>query len=194
LDGQLQDFIAPPNRASIGASLSGIKQAIDALGRAWPGTVTREDMIRHAALTQGTADAVSPEVLGEAIDELCERLTLRGLAQVRLEPVEVTASSDHPFVDHVVMRQVAALLPDRKHVANAWHDSVEITEIDRLLVPLMDGTVDRAGLVAAAAAAIRDGRLPSSSSEDVDSQAATRVTEMLQRLAGSAMLLRHAPQ
>ncbi|HEY1036237.1 MAG TPA: class I SAM-dependent methyltransferase [Pseudoxanthomonas sp.] len=194
LDGQLQDFIAPPNRASIGASLSGIKQAIDLLSRAWPGTVTREDMIRHAALTQGTADAVSPEVLGEAIDELCERLTLRGLAQVRLEPVEVAASSDHPFVDPVVMRQVAALLPDRKHVANAWHDSVEITQIDRLLVPLMDGTVDRAGLVAAAAAAIRDGRLPSSSSEDVDSQAATRVTEMLQRLAGSAMLLRHVPQ
>lgn len=192
LDGELQDFIAPPNKASIGASLSGLKQAIDAIARAWPGTVTREDMIRHATLTQGEHDPVSPEVLSEAVDELCERLTLRGMAQVRLTPVDVTGPSEHPVVDPVVRRQVAVLLPERKHVANAWHDSVEITAIDRLLIPLMDGSVDRNGLIAVTAAALREGRLPSASPgpSDAEAQAAGRVADMLQRLAASALLLR----
>ena len=196
LDGQMQDFIAPPNTASISASLSGLKQAIDALARAWPGTVTREAMIRHAALTQGENDPVPPEVLSEAVDELCERLALRGMAQVRLAPVEAMGPSDQPVVDPSVRRQVAALLPGRKHVANVWHDSIEVTDIDRLLVPLMDGSLDRGGLVAAAAAAMREGRLAAlaPAAADIDAQAATGVEEMLHRLAGSALLVRSGGQ
>ncbi len=194
LDGQLQDFVAPPNRASIGASLSGLKQAMDALARAWPGTVTREDMIRHATLTQGENDPVPPEILSEAVDELCERLALRGMAQVRLAPVEATGPSDQPVVDPVARRQVAALPPEKKHVANAWHDTVELTDIDRLLIPLMDGSLDRNGLAAATAAAMREGRLASAPADDIETQAAARVTDMLQRLAGSALLLRHTAQ
>ena len=194
LDGQLQDFIAPPNTGSIGASLSGLKQAMDALAKAWPGTLTREDMIRHAMLTQGENDPVSPEILSEAVDELCERLALRGMAQVRVTPVEVAGPSDQPIVDPAVRRQVAALLPNKKHVANAWHDAVEVSDIDRLMIPLMDGSLDRNGLVAAAAAAMREGRLPSAPANDIEAQAAARVTDMLQRLARSAMLLRQTAQ
>ncbi|WP_299345981.1 methyltransferase regulatory domain-containing protein [uncultured Pseudoxanthomonas sp.] len=197
LDGQHQEFVALPNTASIGASLSGIKQAIDALARAWPGTVTRDDMLRHAMLTQGDKDAVSPEILSEAVDELCERLTLRGMAQVRLAAVEATGVGDRPVVDPAVRRQVAALVPPRRHVANLWHDSIEIGDIDRLLIPLMDGSLDRNGLVAAAAAALREGRLPAlpqAAADDTESQAEARVAEMLQRLAGAAILVRPAGQ
>lgn len=196
LDGQLQDFVAPPNTATVNVALSGIKQAIDLLARSWPGTVTREDMIRHAQLTQGEKDAVSAEVLGEAVDELCEKLVLRGMAQVRLDAVELAPPGDRPVVDPLVRRQVAALGPDRKHVANAWHDSVEIADIDRLLLPMMDGTLDRGGLVATVVAAVRDGRLPqpSPASVDMDAHAAASVAEMLQRLSESAVFLRQAGQ
>lgn len=196
LDGQPQDFIAPPNASSIGASLSGLKQAIDALARAWPGTVTRDEMISYAQRTQGDKDPVSPEILGEAIDELCERLALRGMAQVRLTPVEVMVSTDHPVVDPVVQRQVVALSPDRKHVVNAWHDSVEVTDIDRLLIPIMGGQLDRAGLVAVVVSAMREGRLSLTSPlpADLDAHAAVVVEEMLVRLSRAAMLLRQIGQ
>lgn len=196
LDGQSQDFVAPPSSAKINAALSGIKQAIDLLARSWPGTVTRSEMIQHARLTQGERDAVSPEVLGDAVDELCEKLVLRGMAQVRLEAVDVTAACDRPVVDQVIRRQVAALGPERKHVANVWHDSVEIADIDRILFPLMDGTLGRGDLASVVVAAMRDGRLPSPSPvpADLDAHAAACVTEMLQRLSESAMLLRHSDQ
>jgi SAM-dependent methyltransferase len=196
LDGQPQDFVAPPNTGSISVALSGIKQAMDLLTRTWPGTVTRDEMIHHAQLTQGDKDAVSSESLGEAVDELCERLVLRGMAQARLEPVEVVASSERPVVDPVVRRQIAALGPDQKHVVNAWHDSVEVNSVERFLFPLMDGTLDQSGLIAEVAAALRDGRLQLSSTAtiDMDTYAAARVTEMLRRLLESAVLLRQASQ
>lgn len=196
LDGQPQDFAAPPNTATITASLSGIKQAIEALARAWPGTVTRDEMIHYAQSTQGDKDAVSPEILREAIDELCERLVLRGMAQVRLTPVEVMASTDRPVADPVVQRQVAALRPDLKHVVNAWHDSVEITELDRVLIPIMDGQVDRAGLVSAALSAMREGRLSLAPPipVDLDAHAVVVVEDMLTRLSAAAMLLRKPGQ
>jgi SAM-dependent methyltransferase len=196
LDGQSQNFVVPPNTGSISVGLSGIKQAMDLLARTWPGTATRDEMIHHAQLTQGEKDTVSPEVLGEAVDELCERLVLRGMAQVRLESVEVVPSSERPVVDPAVRRQIVALGSDRKHVVNAWHDSVEVTDIERLLFPLMDGTLDRSGLVAEVAAALRDGRLqsPTPASTDMDAHADASVTEMLRRSLESAVLFRQAGQ
>jgi SAM-dependent methyltransferase len=196
LDGRPQDFVSPPNTARISVGLSGIKQAIDLLTRTWPGTVTRGDLVGYAELTQGEKDAVSADVLGEAIDELFEKLVLRGLAKVRLKPVEVVASSDRPVVDPAVLRQIAVPGPDRKHLVNAWHDSVEVTDIERLLFPLMDGTRDRDGLVAEVINAMRDNRLRPSSpvSTDIDSEAAASVTEMLRRLLDSGLLLRQPGQ
>lgn len=196
LDGQSQDFVAPPNTGSISVALSGVKQAMDLLTRTWPGTATRDEMIHHAHLTQGDKDAVSLEVLGEAVDELCEKLVLRGMAQVRLEPVELAPSSERPVVDPAVRRQIAALGPNRKHVVNAWHDSVEVTDVERFLFPLMDGTLDRSGLIAEVGVALRDGRLQPSSPAptDRDAHAAASVAEMLRRSLESAVLLRQAGQ
>jgi SAM-dependent methyltransferase len=196
LDGQSQDFVAPPNTGRISVGLSGIKQAIGLMAQTWPGTVTRGELIRHAELNQGQNDAVSLEVLGEAVDELFEKLVLRGMAQIRLESVDVVASSDRPMVDPAVRRQIAVLEPDRKHVVNAWHDSVEVTDVERLLFPLMDGTLDRSGLIAEVATALRDGRLQpySPAPTDIDAHAAACVTEMLLRLLESAVLLRQAGQ
>lgn len=192
LDGQSQDFVAPPNAGLISVGLSGVKQAINLMAQRWPGTVTRDELIHHAELTQGQADTVSRDVLGEAVDELFEKLVLRGMAQIRLGPVELAASSDLPVVDPVVRRQITALGPDAKHVVNAWHDSVEVTDVERLLFPLMDGTLDRSGLTAAVVKAIAEGRLQISPpvSGDVDAQATASVEDMLRRLPEAAVLLR----
>lgn len=159
LDGQPQDFVAPPGTRRISVALSGIKQAIAFMSRSWPGTVTRDQLIDHAEQSQGSQDAVSREVLGDAIDELLEIMVLQGMARMRLHAVEAAAPGTSLAIDPLVRRQVAALSPDQNHVANAWHDTVDIGELERLLFPMMDGSAGRDVLVATVDGALRDGTL-----------------------------------
>jgi len=196
LDGQPQEFVSPPHTGSLTIGLSGLKQAIELLGRKWPGTVTRDELVHHAQLTQGDKGAVASEILADAVDELLEMLVLRGMARIRLAPVEAGSDVDAPVADPVVRRQVAALMPPQKHVANAWHDTVDIGEAERLLLPMMDGSVDRAGLVAAIADVLRGGRLSAaeagSAGSDPGPRAEAIVTAILQRMREAALLQRQS--
>lgn len=196
LDGRMQNFSAPPNTAVINVALSGIKQAIDLLSRSWPGTVTREEMLRYALETQGPQDPVTAEVLGAAIDELCEKLVLRGMAHVRLEEVALAPTAVDAVVDPVVRRQVECLAPDRRHVANAWHDSVEIAPLERLLIPFLDGSIARSALVDGVEAAMRDGRLEPAPHAGVGTSpsADALVDGALRSLAESGLLSRRSTQ
>ena len=194
LDGQVQEFVAVPGTSRINVGLSGLKQAICLLAGAWPGTVTRDQLIAHAERTQGDQDPVSTEVLGDAIDELLEMLVLRGMARARLEPVEAWTGDGGFVIDPSVRQQLAALAPDQSHIANLWHETVDIGPVERLLVPLMDGTLDRNELVAAAKAALASGELetPEGAGLGADARAVSLVDAMLGRLRDQALLRRPA--
>lgn len=194
LDGMPQTFVAPPSTGNVSVGLSGIKQAIDLLARTWPGTITRDELVRHAELTQGDKDPVSPEVLGDAIDELLEMMVLRGMARAWLDPVDAGTDPASLEIDPSVRRQAAALTPAQTHVANLWHSTVDIDAVDRLLFPMMDGTKDREALIAAVKSALADGRLQVKSDESVDSdaRAAALVDAMLAKLRDAAVLKRQA--
>ena len=189
LDGQPQDFVAAANNRRISVALSGIKCAIALLAEQWPGTATRDELLEYAQREQGDRDAVPPEVLGNAIDELLEILVLRGMARMRLDALERERAL---VVDPLVRRQLAALSPGQDHVANIWHDSVDIGELERLLLPLMDGTRNREDLVAVVADALRQGQLPSTASGVAgdESRAGAVVDAALTRMRDSAVLLR----
>jgi len=194
LDGQPQEFVAPPHTGSLTVGLSGLKQVIDLLSRKWPGTVTRDELVRHAQLTQGDKGAVAPEILADAVDELLEMLVLRGMARVRLESVVAGAEGHDLTVDPAVRRQVAAMPASQKHVTNVWHDTVDIGDIERLLLPMMDGTVDRAALVATIATILRDGRLGGADvgpgGLDPEGRADAMLTGILKQLREAALLVR----
>jgi len=150
--------------------------------------------MRHAQLNQGDAGAVAPEILADAVGELLEMLVLRGMARIRLTPVNACTDIDDLAVDPVVRRQVAATVPAQTHVANAWHDSVDIGEAERLLLPMMDGSVDRSMLVDTIAGALRDGRLQrpddAGNVSDPAAQAETMVATILQRMREAAVFVR----
>lgn len=194
LDGMPQTFVAPPSSANVSVGMSGIKQAIDLLGRTWPGTVTRDELLRHAELTQGDYDPVSADVLGDGIDELLEMMVLRGMARAWLVPVAAGADPKLLEIDPTVRRQAAALTPEQTHVANLWHDTVDIDPVDRLLFPMLDGTTSREALVATVKSALADGRLAikAEPSADHDARAAALVDAMLAKLRASAVLKRPA--
>ena len=194
-DGQPQEFAAPSHTANLTVGLSGLKRAIELLSQRWPGTVTRDELVRHAQLTQGDVGAVSPEILADAVGELLEMLVLRGMARIRLVSIEAGADGDELTVDPVVQRQLRAMDASQAHVANAWHDSVDIDEAERLLLPTIDGLVDRNELVATVAAALREGRLsiPDAGEQadaDPDKRAEAFVNGFLQRMREAAVLLR----
>jgi len=196
LDGLPQEFVAPPNTGRFSVGLSGIKQAIDLLARTWPGTVTRDALVLHAELTQGDKDPVSTEVLGDAIDELLEMLVLRGMARAWLDPVEAGVDPGSLAIDPGVRRQVAALSATQTHVANLWHDSVDVDAVDRLLFPMMDGNTSREALIDAVRSGLGDGSLqPQVQAEvpvDPDAQATQMVDAMLSKLRDLAVLERRA--
>ena len=194
-DGQPQEFGAPSLTASLTVGLSGLKRAIELLEQRWPGTVTRDELVQHAQLTQGDVGAVAPEILADAVGELLEMLVLRGMARIRLAPVEAAAEGDDVIVDPLVQRQVRAIDQSQAHVANAWHDSVDIGEAERLLLPTIDGPVDRNKLVATVAAAFREGRLSipdagEHTGADPDRQPGAFVDGFLQRMREAAVFLR----
>jgi SAM-dependent methyltransferase len=189
LDGQPQEFVAPPHTGSLTVGLSGLKQVLDLLARRWPGSATRDELVEYAQRTQGDKGLAAPEVLVEAIDELIEMLVLRGMARIRLAPVEI---GDGLVADPVVRRQVAGVLPPPAHVANAWNDTVHIGDVERLLLPMMDGTADRAGLVAAVGKALGEGRLSGVqvAGSGPAAQAEAIVAEVLERMREEGLLLR----
>jgi SAM-dependent methyltransferase len=194
-DGQPQEFAAPSHAANLTVGLSGLKRAIELLEKRWPATVTRDELVHHAQLTQGDVGAVAPEILADAVDELLEMLVLRGMARIRLAPVEVAAEVDGVIIDPIVRRQVNAIDASQSHVANVWHDSVDIGEAERLLLPTIDGAIDRNKLAATVATALREGRIsiPDAGEQtgaDPDEQAEVFVTRFLQRMREAAVLRR----
>lgn len=196
LNGLPQEFVAPPHTGSLTVGLSGLKQAIDLMGRKWPGTATRDEIVEFAQRTQGPKGAVAPEVLADAVDELLEMLVLRGMARVRLGAVETGGDAGSLVADPVVRRQALAIAPSKKHVANAWHETVDIGDAERLLLPMMDGTTDKAALVARIANVLREGRFSGrdvvAAGSDPESQAEAMVNAILERMREFGLLLRQA--
>jgi SAM-dependent methyltransferase len=194
LDGLPQTFVAPPSTGSVSVGLSGIKQAIDLLSKTWPGTITRDELVRHAELTQGEVDKMSVEVLGEGIDELLEMMVLRGMARAWLTPVEAGTDSASLRIDPSVRRQIPALPPEQTHVANLWHETVDIGGVERLLFPVMDGSKSREDLIAAVKSALASGELKvkAEASVDADARAGALVDAMLAKLRDAAVLERAA--
>jgi SAM-dependent methyltransferase len=188
-DGRPQDFVEPTGARRISASLSAIKRAIEFMADRWPGTATRGELIEYAGMDRGEKDAVPPEVLGNAIDELLEILVIRGMARMRLEAVEVGNGKRGLAVDPLVLRQLAALAHGQNHVTNAWHDTVDIGEVERLLFPAMDGSRGRPELLALVAQALQERKLSDAGASGSVEERAERILDVaLASMRDSAVL------
>ena len=107
--------------------------------------------------------AISPqtETAAQTIDArlngLLSRLIVAGLVEMFSAPMAMHPSTfDRPAVDPVLHRLARN---DTVIVANALHEPVILTPAQRILLPLMDGTVDRTTMRRALADAVADKRL-----------------------------------
>lgn len=143
-DGSVQEYGKPGSSVSV--SLGGAKRAIDLLTQAWPSTLSRGELIGQVEASPGIGE-VTRDVLETAIDELLW-LVLRSRVRIGAAPVCVgTTAGARPCLDPLVRRMASALGEEDTQVANAWHESVELSAAERVLYPLMDGSRDRDALI-----------------------------------------------
>ena len=146
LDGSEQVY-GPADGSGVSSSHPAVKLALDALTRAWPGTLSRGALLAEVGASLSDAAATPRATQEAAIDELLDYLVRRGLVRLRENPVPLAGTAgDLPRLEPGVRHLLEALSPDDHTVTNLWHESVDVTPAERALLPLLDGTRDLAWL------------------------------------------------
>jgi SAM-dependent methyltransferase len=146
LDDSVQEFVGQEG-ATLATDDPGAKAAIDALCTRWPWTLSRTELIAETRARLDFAGVAAAENLPDHVDDLMGLLILQGTARFRLDPV-----TGPPAFDETA-RRLAETTSGGEHAVTftPWHETLVLSDIDRVLVPLLDGSRDRAALVAALA-------------------------------------------
>ena len=155
LDGSRQKY-GEPGGATLFTPHSAVKVALDALSARWPWTLSREELLDAVRARLGS-DGIDPAANVEArIDGLLEVLILQGHVRYRLDPVLPEPASAPWRLDEPVRRMAELTCGDAEALTfNSWHELLPLSPVDRHLLPLVDGTRDRAALVEALLAIAR---------------------------------------
>lgn len=146
LDGSAQDYQGE-GAGVLTVADSVHKVALDALNFKWPWTVSRAELIDSARASlpfTGGADR-----LESRIDELLEALIVQGKVRYRLDCSLPQQYSMFRLASSA--RELAAATRDDPDAYSftTWHDVVALSPFDRYLLPLLDGTRNRAELIEA---------------------------------------------
>lgn len=135
----------------------GVKAAVDALNLRWPWTLSRYELLL-AVYARLAASGLQPVIdQEEKIDELLEILIMRGMAHYRLDPVLPEQSRRTLQLDESVRRMAEFVQWDGEpYIFNIWHEDVLLSPLDRHVLPLLDGTRNRASLVEEVVALARE--------------------------------------
>lgn len=138
LDDSVQEFIGQEG-ATISTDDSGVKAAVDALCTRWPWTLSRSELIAEARARLQSAGLKAADNLDDHVDDLLGILILQGSASMRLDPVSGPLALDDPA------RRMAADTSESEHAVTftLWHETLVLSDIDRVLFPLLDGTRTR---------------------------------------------------
>jgi hypothetical protein len=174
------------------------KAAICILGSLWPLALPFADLVQRARSWLGGASGAGEEAEADVLllAEILLGMYSAGLVFLHLEaPRFVLEVSECPVASPLARRQVAN---QETLITNLRHTTVEIEDkLARALVLLLDGTRDRAGLVAeltelvtSGAAPLLDGDRPITEAARVGQMLAQGLEPNLARLARLALLVR----
>jgi methyltransferase-like protein len=198
LEGPTPDVFVAPSRQELTTHSPLAKAGLLCLAEAWPRALPFAELRRQARQRLRLPPDETPEgverdtlALGEAL--LRAYAGARGVVELWLCPP--------PFVARPGPRPEASPLarwqaPADTHVTSLRHQRVPVSDFDRALLPLLDGTRDRAGLLEAllerfrrgALNLARDGR-PITGAREAGPALAQALDERLLRLASRALLV-----
>jgi methyltransferase-like protein len=154
LDHTRQEFVV--SDATLFTNDPGLKATLDELTAQWPWTMSRNELVDAVRARLERAGFPPATDLAEHVDDLLGVLIVQGAAQVRLDPVRPQRSTGNLCIDESARRTVELTRTrDDATTFNLWHETLPLTPLDRHLLPLLDGTRDRAALVAGLLASIK---------------------------------------
>lgn len=166
-----------------------VKSALVSLFRSWPGALTFDELYERSIEPLASLGAAPPRELLAAGLLQCY---LSNLVALHVSPAQfVPAAGARPQASRVARQQAACGWP----VANRRHRIVPLSDLDRLVLGLLDGSRDRSALVVAMDAALVRGELaPGSQLPPVESPQRTawlaeQVEASLQGIARNALLV-----
>lgn len=154
--GGAQVFTA--SRAQVTVHAPAQKVAAELLGQCYPATLPATALVAAVAERLGAPEAqVAPLIVRFLAD-----MVIAGVVRYRRTPALTGAGlADFPRTS-VDVRSAYALPMDRGPDAtacNLWHESIDVSPIDRTLLPLLDGTMSHEALAQHLAGEVRAGRL-----------------------------------
>jgi SAM-dependent methyltransferase len=157
LDTSRQGYAAPGG-ATLFADDPGHKSAFDALTARSPWTMSRQELLDAVRARLASAGVSAGENLPERIDHLLEVLVFQGQVRCRLDPVLPEVATTPLRVGEPYRRTAQFTLGESAaYTFNLWHETVALSPLDAQVMPLLDGTRDRAALVEEMLAIARSG-------------------------------------
>lgn len=150
IDNSRQEYVVAD--ATLFTNDPGVKAAMDALSARWPWTLSQAELYDavHARLV--SAGLTPGDRLAEHLDDLMGVLIMQGAASFRLDAIMPEPGDPERLRLDPTVRRMAQITraPDgAARTFNGWHETHELTPVDALLVPLLDGTRDREALLEA---------------------------------------------
>ena len=124
-----------------------VKAALDTLNFRWPATISRPELDGSVAAAMAAAGFALPDNHNARVDDLLEHLIMIGQIRFRLEPVRLQAISTTLRLEDAARVMPELGRPEEAYTFNAWHEELQLSPVDRFLVPLLDGTHSRDDLV-----------------------------------------------
>jgi len=142
---------APQWRYAGGATVSvgtdATRVVLERLNAAWPATVSAVELMADASVEDASrvSDLITNLVIGNAV-------------RFRVEPVVAGTMSASPFA-HAAVRALAAAGENPMSLFNQWHQPIQLTPLQRYLLPLLDGATQPEALVEVVLREVEQGRL-----------------------------------
>jgi methyltransferase-like protein/cyclopropane fatty-acyl-phospholipid synthase-like methyltransferase len=179
LSSTLEDFEAP-NGTVIATSQPAIKNALVRLAQAWPRSIPFRQLVPPAQGSEISSDPRAPAENAQAAQDLGQFLIRAyglNFVDLRAFPLQlVTEVSERPTASRLARFQ----LQTSDTVCTLGYEDLKLTDsLGRHLICLLDGTRDRAALLAELSALVREGRI----TVPRDGQPVTNLEEALRLLA-----------
>ncbi|WP_232004864.1 methyltransferase regulatory domain-containing protein [Mycobacterium sp. ACS1612] len=183
LDHSRQEF-DQGDGATLFTNDPGVKAALAALTARWPWTLSRQDLVDAVHERLVCAGLNPSDGIPDLVDNLMGVLILQGQGRCRLHPVSPEPVTGNLRLDETARRMAELTRNDSEaSTFNLWHETQVLSPLDRLALPLLDGSRDRDALLAALQAGTAERAM------STDGQAlAAYVDGLPQRLAEMKLL------
>lgn len=172
-----------------------LKAALVALFEAWPRMFTFEQTceLARSKLAGSQAAELDPLADPALLQQPLLQCGMNGLAELHVHrPPDVVELNDKPLAS-----PLARLLAERgRRVTNLRHRELDLSELDRQVLRLLDGTRDRAALLKAVTELSKSGEVevkppdePNEGASDAAQAFEHALGESLRRLAGGGLLV-----